>query len=152
MSFTPNDPKGLWIKDCPKVNIQHLQKWKKTNSNLERSGEVILEMWLSRRLLKDRSVRGLPAAGVVCVAGATLVEVCVATTLIIYCSKPIIFINLCHKFTWVLSVSNSSSGNARPDHARCLLHFRQHEPVPCVVLTQQYWGELYLQVTCHDWF
>ena len=33
-------------------------------------------MWLSGRLLKDRAVRGLPLAGLVTVAGATLVEVC----------------------------------------------------------------------------
>ena len=33
-------------------------------------------MWLSGRLLKERAVRGLPLAGLVTVAGATLVEVC----------------------------------------------------------------------------
>ena len=48
--------------------------------SFESSGEVTSEMWLSRRLLKDRAVRGLPLAGVVTVAGATLVEVCVAAT------------------------------------------------------------------------
>ena len=33
-------------------------------------------MWLSGRLLKDRAIRGFPLAGLVTVAGATLVEVC----------------------------------------------------------------------------
>ena len=33
-----------------------------------------------------------------------------------------------------------------PDHARCLLHFWQHEPIPRVVLAEQHGGELHLQV------
>ena len=87
-------------------------------------------MWLSQRLLKDRAVRGLPLAGVVTVAGATLVEVCVATTQVNFGAISRFFWQYFHKLL------SSSIGNACPDHARCLLHFRQHEPVPRVILAE----------------
>ena len=84
-------------------------------------------MWLSGRLLKDRTVRGFPLAGLVTVAGATLVEVCT-------------FLKMVEKFAHIFWRPSN------PDHAWCLLHFRQHEPIPRVILAEQHGGELHLQV------